>query len=298
MTLKQLTRRDALKHIAVGALGSFLLGSLPWRVFGQSKPGKSRVVLIRDEHLLDGAGNIQKPVLRRMFDRAVVELTGETDIRAAWNRIVGPDDVLGIKSNVWSHLPTPAELEELIEKRAMESGVGNDNISIDDRGVLDNPVFKKATALINARPMRTHDWSGVGSLIKNYIMFHPRPYEYHPDNCANLARLWDKKMVQGKTRLNILVMITPLFHGVGPHHFNKKYTWRYNGLIVSFDPVAADATGLRIIQARRREYFGERRPISPSPKHIELADKRHHLGNAGRDRIELIKLGWQEGILI
>lgn len=180
----------------------------------------------------------------------------------------------------------------------MGSGVEESNISIDDRGVLDNPVFKKATALINARPMRTHDWSGVGSLIKNYIMFHPKPYEYHPDNCADLAKLWEKPMVKGKTRLNILVMVTPQFHGVGPHHFNKKYTWRYNGLIVSFDPVAADATGLRIIQARRREYFGDERPISPPAKHIRLADTRHRLGNASPDGIELVKLGWQNGILI
>jgi hypothetical protein len=93
-------------------------------------------------------------------------------------------------------------------------------------------------------------------------------------------------------------MITPLFHGVGPHHFNKKYTWRYNGLIVSFDPVAADATGLRIMQAQREKYFGEERPISPPPKHIRLADTRHKLGNARQENIELVKLGWKEGMLI
>jgi hypothetical protein len=219
-------------------------------------------------------------------------------VEGAWRRIIQPDDVVGIKSNVWSHLPTPPELEALIEERMRAVGVKQDNISVDDRGVLDDPVFQNSTALINARPMRTHDWSGVGSLIKNYIMFHPRPWDYHPDTCADLAKLWEKPMVKGKTRLNILVMLTPLFHGVGPHHFNKKYTWRYNGLILSFDPVAADATGLRIIEARRREYFGEKRPVSPSPHHIRLADTRHNLGNAHADRIELVRLGWQEGILI
>lgn len=100
------------------------------------------------------------------------------------------------------------------------------------------------------------------------------------------------------TRLNILVMITPLFHGVGPHHFNEKYTWRYNGLILGFDPVAVDATGLRIIEAHREEYFGEERPISPSPHHIQLADTKHNLGNADPDKIDLVKLGWKEGILV
>jgi hypothetical protein len=62
--------------------------------------------------------------------------------------------------------------------------------------------------------------------------------------------------------------------------------------------VAVDATGARIIQAKRREFFGEDRPINPPPKHIELADSRHHLGTADPKKIELIKIGWQDGILI
>jgi hypothetical protein len=67
---------------------------------------------------------------------------------------------------------------------------------------------------------------------------------------------------------------------------------------VSRDPVAADATGLRVLQARRREYFKEDRPLQPTPHHILLADTRHHLGVSGEDRIELVKLGWGEGVLI
>ncbi|MFP4621143.1 MAG: DUF362 domain-containing protein [Bacteroidales bacterium] len=298
MTTKKLTRREALKNMLLGTAGSVLLGTLPWKAFGKSNAQKSRVILIRDKNLLDGSGNINKGVLQAMVDKAVPALTGDSDVATAWEKIIKPDDVLGIKSNEWSYLSTPSELEQTIKERAMEAGVSGDNISIDDRGVLENSVFKNATALINSRPMRTHDWAGVGSLLKNYIMFHPKPFEYHPDTCADLAKIWKKPMVKGKTRLNILVMITPLFHGVGPHHFNEKYTWRYNGLIVGFDPVAVDATGLRIIQARRSEYFDEERPISPSPHHIELADTRHNMGNADPNNIELVKMGWEEGILI
>jgi hypothetical protein len=69
-------------------------------------------------------------------------------------------------------------------------------------------------------------------------------------------------------------------------------------LIVSADPVAADATGARIIQAKRNEYFGEDKPISPPPRHIEAADIKYALGNSHPDRIELIKLGWEKDILI
>jgi len=67
---------------------------------------------------------------------------------------------------------------------------------------------------------------------------------------------------------------------------------------VSTDPVAADATGARIIQAKRNAFFGEERPISPPPLHIAAADTRFGLGNSRSDQIQLIKLGWKEGLLI
>ena len=233
-----------------------------------------------------------------MLDEAVQALFDTTDASSAWKKIIKSKDVVGIKTNVWRYLRTPVELEEAIEKRVMEAGVSEDNISIDDRGVLDNQIFQKATVLINTRPMRTHYWSGVGSLLKNYIMFTESPADYHPDSCADLAALWKLPIVKGKTKLNILVMLTPLFHSVGAHGYNSDYVWNYNGIIVGVDPVACDAVGLKIIQAKRKSYFKEDRPLNPPAKHIQLADTRHHLGTADLSKIELIKLGWEDEILI
>ena len=205
---------------------------------------------------------------------------------------------MGIKSNVWYHLPTPRDLETAIQARLLDAGVKQKNMDADDRGVRRNPVFKKSTALINVRPMRTHHWSGLGTLIKNYIMFVRAPFTYHSNACERLGAIRQMPHVKGKTRLNILVMLTPLFHGIGPHHYSPRYTWSYCGLIVSADPVAADATGSRIIQAKRNAFFGEERPISPPPRHIAAADTRFGLGNSRPERIQLIKLGWKEGLLI
>ena len=94
---------------------------------------------------------------------------------------------MGIKSNEWGPLPTPPALEEALTARLLEAGIAKEDIAVADRGVLGHPVFKRATALINIRPMRTHAWSGVGSLIKNYIMFSPEPWAYHDNACAPLA---------------------------------------------------------------------------------------------------------------
>ena len=298
MTHKMITRRKMIKNTAAAAAGSALLLNSPFQIWGSSPEKKSRVVLIRDARIPDYGTNPEQDVVQEMLDKAIIKLTGATDIKKAWEKIIRPDDVVGIKTNEWRYLPTPKEVENILRQRVIEAGVPENNIGISDRGVRNMPVFQNATALINTRPMRTHAWSGVGSLLKNPIMFAENPSAYHEDSCADLATLWELPGIKGKTRLNVLVMFTPLFHGIGPHHFNKEYVWSYKGLIVSFDPVAADAVGLSIIQARRREFFGEDRPLSPHAKHIEYAETRHHLGVADPAKIELVRLGYDENILI
>ena len=293
-----ITRRQLLKRSALAAIGSSLYFSSPFKAFArQNKNNLTKVVLIRDNAVLSGEG-LNNSILEQMMDKAVIELTGAADAALAWKSILQPDDVLGIKTNVWNNLRTPVQLEQILTDKAKAVGIDENNISVDDRGVRNNPVFNRATALINVRPMRTHAWAGVGSLLKNYIMFAPTPSAYHDDSCADLAKLHELPAIKGKTRLYILVMLTPLFHGVGPHHFNKQYTWEYKGLILGFDPVAVDSTGLRIIQAKRTEYFGEETPLNPPAKHILLADTRHGLGTADPDKIDLVRIGWQEDILI
>jgi len=280
--------------------GALLAGLLAPGVARAKPAEKSRVVLIRDKDVFDEKGKLRAEVLERMLDRGVtslLRLDGKQPARA-WKRLFKPSDVVGIKSNVWAHLPTPPALEAALRSRVLGAGVSAGNVSVDDRGVLRNKVFARASALINVRPMRTHHWAGVGSLIKNYIMFVPRPYQYHGDSCADLAAIWKLPHLRGKTRLNVLVMLTPLFYGIGPHHYDARYVWRYNGLLLGTDPVAVDATGLRIIMAKRRAHFGEERRMRPPAKHIRLADTRHKLGNADPRRIELVRLGWAEGRLI
>lgn len=288
-------RRDFLKWTAATAAWYWLGGDM--RLQAETTV-KSRVVLFRHPRVTDVNQTVNREILSGMLDEGMLALTGAESVSAAWQSILQPDDILGIKTNVWRYLPTPPELNELVAERAKQVGIPGKNIGIRDRGCYRDELFQKATALINMRPMRTHFWSGVGSLIKNCITFVPRPSDWHADVCADLGKLWLNTGIHGKVRLNILVMLTPLFHGTGPHHFNPDYVWRYNGLVMGFDPVAVDATGVRILQAKRNAHFKEPRPLNPPPKHIFLADTRHHLGTADPKKIELVKLGWTDDILI
>ena len=260
--------------------------------------GRSKVILIRDAKVMDENRKVDGAVIAGMLDRAVHELVGEPDVAKAWAQLIKPTDTVGIKTNGWRFLRTPLELEEALRERVLRAGVGADRVSVRDKQVLEDPVFQRATALINVRPMRTHHWSGVGTCIKNYILFHPSPPEWHENSCAELAGIWKLPLVEGKTRLNVLVMLSPLFHGKGPHHFHAEYTWNYNGLLVGFDPVAVDATGVRILEAKRRDHFGTQQPFSTPITHLEVAEKKYHLGYADPAKIDVVKLGWQDGILI
>jgi hypothetical protein len=296
MSAAKLSRR-AFLAIGGGAAAASVAGagSVPAED-GPSRPS-SRVVLVRSPDVLREDGQVVPEVLHQMLNQAVAGLFSESS-DAAWRRLVAPEDVVAVKSNAWGSLPTPAALEEAIRAEVIGAGVKADNVAVDDRGARSNPVFLRATAIINTRPMRTHHWAGLGTCLKNMIMYVPRPQEYHGDACAPLGAIWHLPELEGKVRLNVLVMLTPQFHGVGPHSFSRDFVWPYRGLIVGTDPVAVDATGARIIEAKRRLHFGEDRPITPPPHHIRVADERYGLGVSDPDRIEIVRIGPMDDALI
>jgi uncharacterized protein (DUF362 family) len=233
-----------------------------------------------------------------MLDEAVMELFAADTPQDSFRKMVSPDQTVGIKTNVWSYLPTPPEVENAIKRRVLDVGVPEERIGIDDHTVRSNPTFQNADSIINVRPLRTHYLSGVSGCMKNLIMFSESQIKWHPNSCQDLGLLQTLPEVKGKLRLHVLCVLTPQFHGRGPHHFSRRYVWNYKGLIVGTDVVAVDAVALRLLMAKRTEVLGASRALPPVPIHIERADKVHGLGNSDMANIDLVKLGWQEDILI
>ncbi len=64
------------------------------------------------------------------------------------------------------------------------------------------------------------------------------------------------------------------------------------------DPVAVDTVGARVLQAKWIAFFGENRALDVTPHHIQMADTEYHLGVSDLRRIEVVKLGWMEDVLI
>ena len=297
MSAKKLSRRDFLTTGTGAAVVGLVSGGSRPAEGGAEKP-RGRVVLVRDPNVLAMDGEPEPEILHGMLNRGVALLLEEKDAAAAWRRLFSPSDVVGIKSNHWWALPTPPALEEAIRSEILRVGVRAEDIAVDDKKVRSNPVFRRATAVINTRPLRTHDWSGLGTCIKNLITYVDRKPDYHGDACAPLGAIWHLPAIEGKVRLNVLVMLTPQFHSTGPHSFSRKHVWPYKGLIIGVDPVAVDATGARIIEAKRKLFFGDDRPIKPPPHHIQIADTQYGLGVSDPDRIDLVSLGFMDDALI
>jgi hypothetical protein len=292
---KIITRRDFMRNSTIAVLGTAM-----GMTTTNADPihNKSRVILIRNENALDENFTFNQSIIQDMLDEAVTALFNRKNAVDSFKSLFKPTDVVGIKSNEWSYLPTPPELEKAIKRRVMDAGVNEKNIAVDDRQVRKNPIFQKSTALINVRPLRTHYLAGISGCMKNNITFAEYWPAYHPNNCANLGNLLNLPMVKGKTRLFVLCALTPQYHGRGPHHFNRRYVWAYKGLIVGTDPVAVDALGLKLIMAKRREKFGPRYRLPAVPRHIETADVKLKLGNSKFSNIDVVKLGWQDDILV
>jgi len=289
----RITRRDFLKGTA---------GLAAVTALGVASKGRAadtaKVILVRNRDVVGPGGEVRAEVLRPMLDEGVRALRGADTPLAAWQSLFAKADTVGIKSNSWHNLPTPPEMEEAIRQRLLDIGIGSENIAVADRGVLDHPLFQKATALVNTRPVRTHHWAGVGTLLKNYIQFVPQPSDYHPNGCADLGRIWTLPHVKGKTRLNVLIALTPQFYGRGANFFDRRYVWPYRGIIVGIDPVAVDAVGAEILRLKRVASFGEDRPLDVAPIHIAEADRKYHLGVSDLGRIEIVKVGWMEESLV
>jgi len=289
------TRRDFLRDTAAGAVGVSLGLSAAQTAFAaDAADAKTTVVLIRDEAAMADGKKPNAQVVEAMLDKAVCRLSGKDDPTAAWKTYIKADDTVGIKVTVYM-ISTSKEVAGAIKAGAKKAGVPDERILTGDKG--NSPGKKKpVTALINAPSLKAHHMSGIGCVIKNYIVYHAKPSSLHPQSCSELGAAWQADSIKGKTRLIVVDGLLPLFDK-GPQ-VTPKYRWPYRGLVVGTDPVAVDAVCLRIIQAKRNAFKGEPWPVSPPPKSVAIADTKYHLGTSDPAKIHLVKLGWQKDALV
>lgn len=332
----RLTRRELLKRAASGAAGLALGASLA--SCGASETGEDRssggaeappptgratVVLVRDEAALNEAGEVSATAVAGMLDGAMLALTGESDRTAAWRRFVGPDDLVGVKSNVMM-TPTHPELLRAIGDGLTAAGVADEHITTWDRdrasvGMAEVDTLPRrlgygqddvsegvwnSTVLINVPGLKSHWLAGMAGALKNWAGAVTRinvrdrnvSYAFHADSCREIGVLNAIPPIREKCRLIVVDALRPLCHG-GPQ-VDPRYLWDYKGVLVGIDPVAVDTIGAEIISGRRRQVRGGEWPLQPPVTHLTVADSEYGLGVSDRSRIDVIKLGWERDAFV
>jgi len=293
---KAITRRDFIRGTVSTALGlAFIKPDWVQKSIAErqkNSENKSLVILVRDQNVLDDELKVNKRVLAAMVERSMLELTGKKEIKQAWLSLFSPKDVVGLVPTPMMN-PTHQELVEVVKESLMAIGIPEANIrNAQGKNVDLAPI----TALVSLPGLKAHWLTGIGTVIKNYILYSGSPRNYHYEDSAKLGEIWHLPQVAGKTRLIIVDALRPVCDK-GPQ-FDPRYRWSYKGLLVGTDPVALDVIGLKIIQAKRDELRGEPWPISPPPICIEAADSVYKLGHSKLENIELRKIGWDKEILV
>ena len=289
---KRLTRRDFIRGTVGATLAVSVLG-VPWAKVSEAVGPSSIVTVVRDKNVMDAGFKVDSKILKNMLDQTVLQLTGKAKIQEAWAELIKPDDIVGLVST--PHLnPTHPELVDAVKNSLMnEVGISEKNI-IMAQGGKRKPM--RCTALICMPALKGHWLTGIGTVIKNYIMYSGRPSRYHAEKSAKLGEIWLIPEVKGKTRLVLVDAIHPLCDK-GPQP-DPRYKWAYNGLLAGTDPVAVETVCLRILNQKRYALRGEPWPISPPPICVAAADKAYGLGTSKMGKIKILHSGWEEDLLL
>jgi len=312
------TRRNLLRTCLGGALAA-----------RAQAPVKSRVVIARDPLMGPRVSPDASRVLK-LLDRAMQSLCGVDAPLEAWKKIVRPGEMVGLKVNCLAGRggSTSVVLCEAICERLKQAGiqdiviwdrsnwdlesggfraasrkdrvrcVGNDDTGYESDlaeygsagSRMSQTLTRVCDAVINVPTLKDHGIVGVTMALKNFFGAIHNPNKYHANvGDPYVADVYMLPPIRQKVRLAICDAITAQYEG-GPSYM-PQWTWPFNGLILSRDPVALDYTGWQIIERKRAEKgMKSLREMRREPTYIaRAADPQHRLGTNDPRSIELVE---------
>jgi len=286
-----LTRRDFVRGTIAATIGTSILG-FKWPKAEAKALGSSLVTIVRDKNVMDSSKNVDTTILKKMLEQTLIKFTGQKNTKDAWLTLVKPNDVIGLVPT--EHLnPTHEEVVDVVKSSLVDAGIPRKRIKL-AQGGPDKP--KDCTALIALPALKAHWLTGIGTVLKIYILYSGNPSRYHESNSSKLGEIWNLPFVKGKTRLVLVDSLYPLCDK-GPQP-DPRYKWAYNGLIAGTDPVAVETVCLKIITEKRKAIRSEPWSLSPPPICVEAADKVYGLGTSRMEEIRIEHFGWEQDILI
>jgi len=312
------TRRNILRACVARALGAHA-----------TTTDKSRVVIAKDPLLGRSRTSVDSTRLLKVLDRAMQSLYEVDAPVEAWRKVVRPGEVVGLKINGLG-ATTSVALVEAVCERLRQAGLPGKDIIVWDRSTADlehagfrmgsrnshvrfignddagyepelavhgsaasrisQTLTRTCDAVINLPVLKDHGIVGVTMALKNLFGAIHNPNKYHSNvGDPYVADVYMLAPIRQKLRLAICDAIVGQYEG-GPSYM-PQWSWPYNGLIVSRDPVALDYTGWQIIERQRAERgMKSLREMRREPVYIaRAADAQHRLGTNDPGRIDLVE---------
>ncbi len=252
--------------------------------------GGPTVVIVRDRSRKSVSGStVDAAIVRRLVDKAVMDLSGTDDIAAAWKTYVNPGEKVAVKFNgLFRNATTHPAVITAVTDGIVKAGVDPARITVYDRhdkdfktaritinrdgkgvrlygtenaygpAVTAGPVATKiskilleADALINISFLKSHSKCGISGALKNHLGSVPNAGKFHDECCKAVADLNTLAPIKTKTR----ICLTDALYGVydGGPRYSPRRRWDYHGILAATDPVALDTVLDDIIRAKRVE---------------------------------------------
>jgi uncharacterized protein (DUF362 family) len=239
----------------------------------------------------DTAGAISAKLLSQMVEQAICKLTGLIDATEAWASLFSPRETIGIKVNALGgrNICTHHEVAYTVAGQLTRTGIKPSQIIIWDRlsselakggytvrrnaddiqcygtdtnyehtpefagsigSCFSRIIAQQCDAIISIPVLKDHDLAGISVNLKNFYGAIHNPNKYHDNGCnPYVADLNSHPYIKNKIRLIICDGLVGQYNG-GPG-FKPQWSWHYNGLLLSRDPVAIDQVGLQLIEEQR-----------------------------------------------
>jgi len=173
---------------------------------------------------------------------------------------------------------------------------GNDTLGYEEElatygsvgSCLARTLTQVCDTVINLPVLKDHGIAGVTMALKNMFGAIHNPNKYHLNvGDPYVADVNMLPPIRQKVRLHICDATTAQYEG-GPSYM-PQWSWPYNGLLVSQDPVALDYTGWQILEQKRAEKgMKSLRALGRAPAYIATAaDANHCLGTNDPSQIAL-----------
>jgi uncharacterized protein (DUF362 family) len=288
-TLAGLAAGAASATSLVRTAEAFLPGAPP---LPRSAPSRAVVAVGRRPGLVTAAGAVDPKLLEAALGAAVARAAGEKTPVAAFRKLFKPTDVVGIKVNCLGgrgvstrpevalqlaaflqaagvpasriHIWDRTDRELRAAGYALSSGPGvrvfGTNEDFDERLVewgpsasrFDRVLANDLTALISCTPLKDHGLAGASLTMKNWYGVVHNPNKLHDDHCAPyVPHLVACPLIRDRLRLSVVDGSFAQCHG-GPGRA-PRWAWPFDGFLASTDPVAVDAIGRQVLEARRQE---------------------------------------------